>query len=416
MSKIVSKFISVLTVSILLAYPAKVLANDTKIDDELTNLEEPKKEEKKETPKKEEAKDLELENMLNGDINAGSTGSFGYNLNKMNQDLGIEPYVHAYTTFDAKKEANTFDGKNETTHPFTFDNTYYNLFVGVTIKDLLATEVQYENEHGGSEYEVRVGQIDLLLNPLFNLRFGKFLVPIGSFNPYLYPEYITKSPAKPFALSEIIPVTWSDVGFDLFGKYEFGINKNINYNLFAINGLKDTSKNTDSDSKYVGNIRAMRGNNLEEDKSDKGLGGRVGITPIDGLELSFSGYTGSYTADSSKKLSIGDIDLAYELGNFTFRSEYVYAIQQAKQFDVIKKGGYAQISYLLKPVEPVVRFDLIDFSNDTKQNRQRVAVGLNYYPIYDTYKKFVMKAWYTYTMQQELKEANSFYFQTSLGF
>lgn len=106
----------------------------------------------------------------------------------------------------------------------------------------------------------------------------------------------------------------------------------------------------------------------------------------------------------------------YELGNFAFRSEYVYAIQQAKQGDVIKKGGYAQMSYLLKPVEPVVRFDLIDFSNDSKQNRQRVAVGLNYYPLYEIYKKFVMKAWYTYTIQQDLKEANSFYFQTSLGF
>lgn len=411
MSKIVSKFISVLTVSILLAYPVKVLADDTKLDDDLTNLEKPKKEEKTEAPKKNDAKDLELENMLNGDINAGSTGSFGYNLNKINQDLGIDPYVHAYTTFDANKV---------TTAPFTFDNTYYNLFFGITIKDLLATEVQYEHEHGDTGFdgysEVRVGQLDLLLNPLFNLRFGKFLVPVGSFNPYLYPDYITKGAMKPFALREIIPVTWSDTGVQIFGKYEFGIGKNINYSLFAVNGLKETGKAPENDVKYVAKIREMRGNSIETDKSDKGLGGRIGVTPIEGLEMSISGYSGSYTSDSSKKLSMGDVDLVYEIGNFAFRSEYVYAMQQTKGADAIKKGGYAQISYLLKPVEPVLRFDMIDFSNDPKQNRQGIAAGLNYYPIYDTYQKFVMKAWYSYTMQQDLKEANSFYFQTSLGF
>lgn len=410
MSKIMSKFISVLAVSVLLAYPAKAFANDT-LDDELTNLEEPKKETQKEEVKKEIKKDVtpdgDLEELLNAEITAGSAGSFGYNLNKENQELGIEPYVHAYTTFDAKKE---------TKNPFTFDNLYYNLFVGVNIKDILASEVQYENEHGGSEYEVRVGQIDLLVNPLFNFRFGKFLVPVGTFNSYLYPEYLTKGAVRPFALREIIPVTWSDVGVEVFGKYEFGIGKNLNYTLFAINGLKDNSKTADSDVKYVGNIRAMRGNNEEADKSDKGLGGRVGVTPIDGLEISLSGYTGSYTAEANKKLSMGDIDLVYEIGNFALRSEYVYAIQQTKGTDVVKKGGYAQLSYLLKPVEPVLRFDMIDFNNDATQDRQRVAVGLNYYPIYDTYKKFVMKAMYTYTMQKDLKEPNSFYFQTSLGF
>lgn len=254
-----SKFFSALTLGFLLIYPMEVLANG-------------------------DNKDIELENMLNGEINAGSTGSFGYNLNKMNQELGINTYVHAYTTFDAKKE---------TTKPLGFDSLYYNLFVGVNIKDFLATEVQYENEHGGSEYEVRVGQIDLLLNPLFNLRVGKFLVPIGTFNSYLYPEYITKAPVRPFALREIIPVTWSDIGFQFFGKYEFGIDKNINYSLFMINGLKDKTDLSKAEVSYVGNIRDMRGNNEEEDKSDKGIGGRVGITPVDGLELSLSGYNGS---------------------------------------------------------------------------------------------------------------------------
>lgn len=414
MSKIMSKFISVLAVSVLLAYPAKAFANDT-LDDELTNLEEPKKETKKEV-KKEVVQEDDLEDLLNSDISAGSAGSFGYNLNKENQELGIEPYIHAYSTFDAKKE---------TVNPFTFDNLYYNLFVGVNIKDLIATEVQYEHEHGSAGIagysEVRVGQVDLLVNPLLNFRVGKFLVPVGSFNPYLYPEYITKGAMRPFALREIIPVTWSDTGVQIFGKYEFGIGKDINYSLFAINGLKeqltkDEKALADADANYVANIRKMRNNSVETEKSDKGLGGRVGITPIDGLEISFSGYTGSYTADSSKRLSMGDIDLVYEVGNFSFRSEYVYAMQQTKGTDAIKKGGYAQVSYLLKPVEPVIRFDMIDFSNDPKHDRQRIAVGLNYYPIYDTYKKFVVKAWYSYTMQKDLKEPNSFYFQTSLGF
>lgn len=368
-----------------------------------------KKEEKVKVVKEEKEEVEDLEDLLNEDINAGSTGSFGYLLDKATQDLGIEPYIHAYTTFDAMKVNDK---------PFTFDPRYYNLFVGVNIKDLVSSELQIEQEHGGEEYEVRVGQVDLLTNPLLNFRFGKFLVPIGSFNSYLYPEYITKGVDRPFALKEIIPVTWSDVGVEIFGKYEFGINKNINYTAYVINGLKQkTAPQKDADGdEIVGSIRGMRGNNIETDKSDKGLGARVGIVPLEGLEISLSGYSGAYTTDSSKRLSMGDVDVAYELGNLNIRGEYVYAIQQASKLDVTKSGGYAQVSYMFKPIEPVLRYDLINFSNDETQNRQRVLVGLNYYPIYDVYKKFVMKVAYAYTSQKDLKDPNSLYFQTSLGF
>lgn len=393
-------------------------AEEVKLEDETSILDEVKKDKKsdkkdKKNDKKIDKKDRSndddedsLDDLLNSDINAGSTGSFGYLLNKANQELGIEPYIHAYTTFDAMKV---------NSKAFTFDPRYYNLFLGVNIKDLVSSELQIENEHGGIEYEVRVGQIDLLANPLLNFRFGKFLVPIGTFNSYIYPEYITKGVDRPFALKEIIPVTWSDTGVEIFGKYDFGINKNVNYSLYVINGLKQGGVAKDSDVKDAG-IRSMRGNNVEADKSDKGFGGRLGITPLDGLEISLSGYTGSYTPDAAKRLSIADVDVAYELGHFTLRGEYVYAIQQLGKSDVIKNGGYAQMAYLFKPIEPIIRYDQISFSNDVLQNRQRILAGINYYPIYDVYKKFVMKFAYSYTMQQELKDPNSFYFQTSLGF
>ncbi|MFN8672034.1 MAG: hypothetical protein U0457_08125 [Candidatus Sericytochromatia bacterium] len=399
-----------LSINLLVFSNNFAFAEEKKINEDSLDLDDIKKEEPKktDTKKKNTEKDEEsLDDLLNSDINAGSTGSFGYALNKFTQDLGIEPYIHAYTTFDAMKV---------NSKPFTFDSRYYNLFLGVNIKDVISSELQIENEHSGTEYEVRVGQIDLLINPLFNFRVGRFLVPIGTFNSYLYPEYITKGVDRPFALREIIPVTWSDNGVEIFGKYEFGINKNINYTLYAINGLKQAPVAKDSDLKDGGSIRAMRGNVVENDKSDKGLGGRLGIVPIDGLELSLSAYSGSYTADATKKLNIADIDLAYELGTLNIRGEYVYAIQQASKGDITKQGGYGQISYLFKPIEPVLRYDLISFNNDTTQDRQRILAGINYYPFYDTYKKLVLKLAYTYTIQKDLKEPNSFYFQTSLGF
>ncbi|PIQ26477.1 hypothetical protein COW36_21745 [bacterium (Candidatus Blackallbacteria) CG17_big_fil_post_rev_8_21_14_2_50_48_46] len=347
----------------------------------------------------------EIDELLNSEIASGKTGSFGARLN----ELGVSTYLHGYAVIDANAELS----------PATFDMHYFNIFVGANIKDLLIAEIQLEKEHGGDDQQIRFGQLDIVASPLSIFRVGKFLVPIGSFNTYLYPEYINKMPDRPFAMQEVIPVSWGDVGVQVFGRYDFGIDQNINYALYAINGLHDaTETSSDSDDAKLssGSLRKMRNNHIDKNL-DKGLGGRVGARLLPGLDLGFSAYTGATSNDGKLRTSIFDFDLNYEVGNFDFKGEYAMALQGTGSGNITKQGFYLQGAYkVFNWLEPVLRYDMINYSNSTAENKQRVSVGVNFYPFADTWSLFMLKTAYSYTLQENNQTPHSLIAQAAMGF
>lgn len=349
--------------------------------------------------------DEELEDLLNNEITSGKSGSFGARLN----ELGIETYLHGYAVLDAT-------GGNVTP---TFDMHYFNIFVGANIKDFLIAEIQLENEHGGSDQQIRFGQLDIVASPLSIFRVGKFLVPIGSFNTYLYPEYINKMPDRPFAMQEVVPVSWGDVGIQVLGRYDFGIDQNINYAIYAINGLHNSTSvagDTDDAKLSSGSLRKMRNNHLDPNL-DKGVGGRLGARLLPGLDLGISGYTGATDNDGKLRTSIFDVDLNYEVGNFDFKGEYAMALQGTGSGNITKQGFYLQGAYkVLDWLEPVIRYDMIQYSDSAANSKQRVSLGVNFYPFEDVWSLFMLKAAYSYTIQQNSTTPHSFITQAAIGF
>ena len=348
----------------------------------------------------------EIDELLNSDIASGKTGSFGARLN----ELGVSTYLHGYAVIDAKAELN----------PATFDMHYFNLFIGANIKDLLIAEIQLEKEHGGDDQQIRFGQLDIVASPLSIFRVGKFLVPMGSFNTYLYPEYINKMPDRPFAMQEVIPVSWGDVGVQVFGRYDFGIDQNINYAAYVINGLHDATTTTGSDSDdaklSAGSLRKMRNNHIDKNL-DKGFGGRVGARLLPGLDIGASGYTGATSNDGKLRTSIFDFDLNYEVGNFEFKGEYAMALQGTGAGNITKQGFYLQGAYkVFNWLEPVLRYDMINYSNSTADNKQRVSLGVNFYPFADVWSLFMLKTAYSYTVQENNQTPHSLIAQAAMGF
>ncbi len=188
--------------------------------------------------------DISIEELLEQEVVAvGETGSFGSRL----ENLGVKPYVHAYAVIDFMEQQGV---------PSTFNAHYFNVFIGANIAERVIPEVQLEYEHGGDEIQVRFAQIDVrVAEDLLAVRAGKFLVPMGLYNEYLYPEYISKTPQRPFAMREIVPVSWAETGVQLRGRYGWAAHRDMNYALYVVNGLEQ------KDGKDGGGIRHMRGNN-----------------------------------------------------------------------------------------------------------------------------------------------------------
>lgn len=128
-------------------------------------------------------------------------------MGKMPVSLG--GYVEANSSFFGT------DGVNE---GLSFQIPRMTVFISSTIKNRIKFLSEIEFEEGGKEIAIEFASMDMEFHPLLNLRGGIIMNPIGSFNQnHDGPkwEFID----RPFSATTIIPSTWSNVGFGIFGKY-----------------------------------------------------------------------------------------------------------------------------------------------------------------------------------------------------
>lgn len=348
-----------------------------------------------------------LEALLSKEVAVGETGSFGYRLTS----YGVSPYVHAYTT------AEWFDQQGGIN---TFDLHYFNVFIGADILGKIVPEVQLEHEHGGGEIGVRFAQVDMKVYPLLTVRVGSFLVPVGVFNEYLYPEFISKTADRPFVMREIVPSSWQEVGVQLRGVYDFGQGRNVSYAVFAVNGLEQLDDPTTPEIEDGGAIRDMRANFEDESDGDKAIGGRLGIEPFDGIRIGGSYYSGAYTVDGEQRLTIMDADAGVSWRDLTLRAEFVSAQQETAANGTLEKQGFYVIAAykILSRIEPVVQYDSIRLDGDPANDRDRITAGFNWYPYPTDLPSAVVKVNYEMTTDDgpEDTEDDKFILQLSMGF
>jgi hypothetical protein len=82
-------------------------------------------------------------------------------------------------------------------------------------KWLFNSEVEYE--HGGEEVEVELAYIDYLWRPQASFRAGRLLLPVGFLNE-LHEPTVYLGARRPDIEQVIIPTTWRENGFGLFGQ------------------------------------------------------------------------------------------------------------------------------------------------------------------------------------------------------
>ncbi len=98
-----------------------------------------------------------------------------------------------------------------------FQMRRFTLFVASTIYDRLKFLSEIEFEDGTKEINIEFAALDIEFHPLLNMRGGIILNPIGAFNQnHDGPkwEFID----RPMSSTEMLPATWSNVGFGIYGK------------------------------------------------------------------------------------------------------------------------------------------------------------------------------------------------------
>ncbi len=143
--------------------------------------------------------------------------------------VAVGGYVEANTSYFAT------DGVNE---GLSFQMRRLTIFMSSTISKNIKFLSEIEFEDGTKEINIEFAAVDIEFHPLFNLRGGVIMNPIGAFNQnHDGPkwEFID----RPIMATQMLPATWSNVGFGFHGK-KYTRNLVIAYETYLTNGFDDS--------------------------------------------------------------------------------------------------------------------------------------------------------------------------------
>jgi hypothetical protein len=162
---------------------------------------------------------------------------------------------------------------------------------------LFNSEIEWEHAKTGAgnpgEVAVEFAYLDYLWRPQANLRGGLLLVPMGFLNE-LHEPTVFLGARRPGVESAILPSTWRENGFGLFG--DLGP---WSYRTYVVNGL-------DAGRFAAGGLRNGRQNGARAKAQDFAWVGRFDYTGLPGLLAGGSLYVG----DSGQGLSVAGKEIA----------------------------------------------------------------------------------------------------------
>ncbi len=139
------------------------------------------------------------------------------------------------------------------------------LYVGYKFNDHILMNSEYEFEHATSgegaekkgEVSAEFASLDFFIKPLVNVRAGLMLMPMGMINRIHEPLFYFGN-HRPVVDQVIIPTTWREMGFGLFG----AITPNLTYTAYMVNGLNAKGFSSDGIREGTGSGSLARASNF----------------------------------------------------------------------------------------------------------------------------------------------------------
>lgn len=255
-------------------------------------------------------------------------------------------------------------------HQFQFRRM--TLFVASTISKRIKFLSEIEFEDGAKEIAIEFAALDIELHPLLNLRGGMIMNPIGAFNQnHDGPKW--EFTDRPIAMTQMLPATWSNAGFGLYGKY---YNKDWMFGYEAyLSGGFDNSIIDNGENKTF--LPAAKNNpeRFEESASGEPLfTGKVAVRHNTIGELGLSYMGGVYNKyqddgirlDEKRSVNIWAIDFNTTLPalNTFITAEWAWIKVNvpetySQQYGNKQQGGFIDI------VQPIIKRNILGWKNAT---------------------------------------------------
>lgn len=201
-------------------------------------------------------------------------------------------------------------GTNGVSEGHQFQMRRMTLFVASTISKKIKFLSEVEFEEGGGKIAIEFAAIDIEFHPLFNLRGGIVMNPIGSFNQnHDGPKW--EFTDRPISATQMLPATWSNAGFGLFGK-SYKNNWMFGYEAYLTGGFDNTIIDNEQNKTHLPSAK----------KNPKRFEASASGTPLS---------TGKVAVRHSK---IGELGLSYMGGIYNKFQDDGIVIDEKRRCDV----------------------------------------------------------------------------------
>jgi len=253
-------------------------------------------------------------------------------------------------------------------HQFQFRRL--SLFISASISKRIKFLSEIEFEPAENEIAVEFAAMDIIFHPLLNLRGGMIVNPIGAFNQnHDGPKW--EFTDRPIAAEKMLPDTWSNAGFGLYGKYYH--NKwMFGYEFYLTGGFNNSIISNEENKTF---LPAAKDNHERFEESASGeplITGKIAVknTRIGEIGLSYMGgvynkfQDDGLTLDKKRRVDIAAIDFNTIIKkiNTAITGEWAWIFVDVpetytQQFGKRQRGGFIDI------VQPVLKRRMAGWEN-----------------------------------------------------
>ena len=367
-------------------------------------------------------RDLEALTLGTEVVNPAQRGAFGMapaagKVYTINQGVSIGGYGEVlYQTYAGAKENGGPSGKAA-----KLDAYRGIIYVGYKFNDRILFNSEIEIEHGSTglagSASLEFAYLDYKLTDNFGLRAGLLLVPVGITNEVHEPP-VWLGTTRPLTENKIIPTTWRESGFGIFGETEA-----FSYRAYLVNSLDGVGGGSSGASGFSSSgLRGGRQKGSKAVAENFSAVGRIDYTGSPGLMIGTSFYTGDQGHNrelNGRKVSIGtniwEAHFKYQARGFDFQALTALAsVTNADDLNELKglsgsgsvgeklSGWYAQVGYDLlwssaseQQLLPYFRYETVNtqaevpsgYSSSGSKDFNVTAIGMAWKPIGNTVLK-----------------------------
>lgn len=242
------------------------------------------------------------------------------------------------------------------------------LFIASSIYKRIKFLTEIEFEDGTKEINIEFASVDFEFQPLLNFRGGIIMNPIGAFNQnHDGPrwEFID----RPVSATQLLPATWSNVGFGLYGK-KYKKDWVYAYEAYLSNGFDDNIISNDQNKTFLPATKLNRNRFEESFNGEPMVTMKVAIRNKKAGELGLSYMGGVYNEfqidglvlDKKRRVDTWAIDFNTTIkrsGTYLFTEWAFVSVDVPDTYT--QQYGSKQFGGFLDVVQPILKKSIFGF-------------------------------------------------------